>query len=113
MPIYEYKCRKCGQVTELIEGAHDDPLKKCPSCTGKVERMMSAGAFILKGTGWYATDYGTRSHDNGNGNGNGNGKGKAKEKGEPKAKDSAPASCPAASGTGAPAPACAGCPKLE
>ena len=104
MPIYEYKCRKCGQVTELLEGAHDHPLRKCPSCAGKVERMMSAGAFILKGTGWYATDYGTKSHDNGNGKGNGNGK--------PKAKEPAPASCPAASGAGAP-PACAGCPKLD
>ncbi|OIP34163.1 MAG: hypothetical protein AUK27_08230 [Deltaproteobacteria bacterium CG2_30_66_27] len=111
MPIYEYKCRKCGQVTELIEGAHDDPLKKCPSCTGKVERMMSAGAFILKGTGWYATDYGNKSHDNGNGKGKGHGKGNGK--GEPKAKEPAPASCPAASGAGAPAPACAGCPKLD
>ena len=108
MPIYEYKCRKCGQVTELIEGAHDDPLKKCPSCAGKVERMMSAGAFILKGTGWYATDYGTKSHDNGNGKGKGNGNGK----GKPKEKESAEASCPAASGAGAP-PACAGCPKLD
>ena len=102
MPIYEYKCRKCGQVTELLEGAHDDPLRKCPSCAGTVERMMSAGAFILKGTGWYATDYGTKSHDNGNGKGNG----------KPKAKEPAPASCPAASGAGAP-PACAGCPKLD
>jgi len=106
MPIYEYKCRKCGQVTELIEGAHDGPLRKCPSCAGKVERMMSAGAFILKGTGWYATDYGTRSHDNGNGKGKGNGNGK------PKAKEPAAASCPAASGAGTP-PACAGCPKLD
>ncbi|MBP2684721.1 MAG: regulatory protein, FmdB family [Deltaproteobacteria bacterium] len=54
MPIYEYRCRKCDEVTERIEGFHDDPLKKCPSCAGKVERLMSAGAFILKGTGWYA-----------------------------------------------------------
>ena len=106
MPIYEYKCRKCGQVTELIEGAHDGPLRKCPSCAGKVERMMSAGAFILKGTGWYATDYGTKSHDNGNGKGKGNGKR------EPKEKENAAASCPAASGAGT-APACAGCPKLD
>ena len=110
MPIYEYRCRKCGKVTELIEGFHDDPLKKCPACAGKVERQMSAGAFILKGTGWYATDYGSKSHDNGNGKGKGNGKGNGK--GEPKAKDTAAASCPATSGAGAPA-ACAGCPKLD
>jgi hypothetical protein len=68
--------------------------------------MMSSSAFVLKGTGWYATDYGTRSHDNGNG------KGKGKGKGEPKAKGSAEASCPAASGAEAP-PTCAGCPKLD
>ena len=106
MPIHEYQCRKCEAVAERIEGMHDGPMKKCPSCGGKVDRMMSSSAFVLKGTGLYATDYGTRSHDNGNGKGKGNGKG------EPKAKESAEASCPAASGAGAP-PACAGCPKLD
>jgi putative FmdB family regulatory protein len=106
MPIHEYKCRKCEAVAERIEGIHDKPMKKCPSCGGKVEQMISSSAFVLKGSGWYATDYGTRSHDNGNGKGKGNGKG------EPKAKESAAASCPAASGAEAP-PACAGCPKLD
>ena len=104
MPIHEYQCRKCETVVERIEGMHDGPMKKCPSCGGKVDRMISSSAFVLKGTGWYATDYGTRSHDNGNGKGNG--------KGEPKAKEPAAASCPAAAGAGAPA-ACAGCPKLD
>ena len=72
--------------------------------------MISSGAFILKGTGWYATDYGSKSHDNGNGKGKRNGKGNGKE--EPKSKEAAEPSCPAASGAGAP-PACAGCPKLD
>jgi len=81
-------------------------MKKCLSCGGKVDQMISHSAFVLKGSGWYATDYGTRSHDNGNGRGKGNGKREPKEK-------EAAASCPAASGTGAPAPACAGCPKLD
>jgi len=108
MPIHEYKCRKCEAVVERIEGMHDKPMKKCPSCSGKVDQMISSSAFVLKGTGWYATDYGAKS----NGNGNGNGKGKGNGKGEPKAKESAEVSCPAASGAGAPA-ACAGCPKLD
>ena len=112
MPIHEYQCRKCEAVVERIEGMHDGPMKKCPSCGGKVDQMISSSAFVLKGTGWYATDYGTRSHDNGNGKGKGNGKGNGKEKGEPKAAESAAASCPAASGAGAP-PNCAGCPKLD
>jgi len=106
MPIHEYQCRKCGSVAERIEGTHDRPMKKCPSCGGRVDQMISSSAFVLKGSGWYATDYGTKSHDNGNGKGKGNGKGERKEK-EPAA-----ASCPAASAAGAP-PACAGCPKLD
>ena len=103
MPIHEYQCRKCEAVAERIEGTHDRPMKKCPSCGGKVDQMISSSAFVLKGSGWYATDYGTRSHDNGNGKGKG--------KGEPKEKEPAAPSCPAASGAGA--PACAGCPKLD
>jgi putative FmdB family regulatory protein len=103
MPIHEYQCRKCESVVERIEGAHDRPMKKCPSCGGKVDQMISPSAFVLKGSGWYATDYGAKSHDNGNG------KGKGKK--EPKEKEPAAASCPAAAGAGA--PACAGCPKLD
>ena len=86
MPIYEYKCRKCEGVLERIQGLSDKPLSKCPSCGGKLERMMSPGAFVLKGNGFYATDYA--------------GKGKKAD------------SCPAASGGDAPA-ACGGCPKAS
>jgi len=110
MPIHEYKCRKCEAVVERIEGIHDKPMRKCHTCGGRVDQMISSSAFVLKGTGWYATDYGAKSHDNGNGKGKGNGDGNGK--GEPKAKEAAAASCPAASGAGAPA-ACAGCPKLD
>ena len=101
MPIYEYQCKRCSKVTEKIEGISDRRLAKCPSCGGKVERLVSPGAFILKGTGWYATDYANKG--NGNGNGRGGGKGKPAPKGE---------SCPASS-TDGPSPACAGCPKSK
>ncbi|MGH7924443.1 MAG: FmdB family zinc ribbon protein [Candidatus Binatus sp.] len=60
MPIYEYKCNKCG-VFEAIQGIKEAPLKKCPTCKSKVERQMSRGSFILKGSGWYATDYAKKS----------------------------------------------------
>ena len=56
MPIYEYKCNKCG-VFEAMQGIKEAPLRKCPTCKGKVERQISRGSFILKGSGWYATDY--------------------------------------------------------
>ena len=89
MPIYEYHCRKCDGVTEKIQGIHDPPLKKCPSCGGRMDKMMSPGAFVLKGNGWYATDYARKGSG---------GEGKAP-------------SCPA---SGEPPPAsCAGCPKAE
>jgi putative FmdB family regulatory protein len=57
MPIYEYQCDNCG-VFEVSQRITEDPLKKCPTCKGKVRRLISNTSFLLKGNGWYATDYG-------------------------------------------------------
>jgi putative FmdB family regulatory protein len=57
MPIYEYQCDHCG-VFEISQRITEDPLKKCPTCKGKVRRLISNTSFMLKGNGWYATDYG-------------------------------------------------------
>jgi len=57
MPLYEYECAKCSQVTEIIQKFSDPPLKECPECKGSVRRLMSKTSFRLKGTGWYETDY--------------------------------------------------------
>ena len=57
MPIYEYACKKCGEF-EVTQRITEDPLKKCPSCGYKVTKLISQSAFHLKGSGWYATDYG-------------------------------------------------------
>lgn len=56
MPIYEYQCPKCGTF-EVVQRITEPALKKCPTCKGKVERLMSRTSFVLKGSGWYATDY--------------------------------------------------------
>jgi len=56
MPIYEYRCRKCGTF-EVTRRITDPALKRCPTCKSKVERLMSRSSFVLKGSGWYATDY--------------------------------------------------------
>jgi putative FmdB family regulatory protein len=65
VPLYEYKCLKCGQRTEKIE-KHDGPrLKKCPKCGGKVEPMISSPSFQFKGSGWYVTDYARKSTSTG------------------------------------------------
>jgi putative FmdB family regulatory protein len=60
MPIYEYKCNKCG-VFEVMQKITEAPLKKCPTCKSKTERIISNTSFVLKGSGWYATDYAKKS----------------------------------------------------
>jgi putative FmdB family regulatory protein len=56
MPIYEYKCDKCGTF-EATQRITDKPLAKCPTCKAKVKKLISNTSFQLKGTGWYITDY--------------------------------------------------------
>jgi len=58
MPIYEYKCRKCGKEFEFFQKMTDPALKSCKHCKGPVEKLMSLSSFHLKGSGWYVTDYG-------------------------------------------------------
>ncbi len=57
MPIYEYECRRCGHRFELIQKFSDKPRKRCPECSGAVDRLISPPAIRFKGTGWYVTDY--------------------------------------------------------
>jgi putative FmdB family regulatory protein len=57
MPIYEYQCDTCG-VFEYSQRITEDPLKKCPTCKSRVRRLISNTSFMLKGSGWYVTDYG-------------------------------------------------------
>ena len=62
MPLYEYECEKCGKHFEKIEKMGGPHLKKCPSCNGRVQRLMSAPAIQFKGSGWYVTDYARSSN---------------------------------------------------
>ena len=57
MPIYEYKCRKCGNQFEVFQGISDPEVKSCKFCKGKVHKLVSLSSFSLKGSGWYVTDY--------------------------------------------------------
>jgi len=57
MPLYEYKCLKCGYVFELLQKADDPPLKKCVRCGSPVKKMLSPPTLQFKGEGWYVTDY--------------------------------------------------------
>jgi len=65
MPIYEYQCEACEHKLEMLQKISDDPLKVCPSCDEpKLNKLISAAAFRLKGSGWYETDFKTGSKKN-------------------------------------------------
>jgi len=68
MPLYEYKCDRCGKTFEVRQKFADEPLTVHEGCGGEVERLISAPALQFKGTGWYITDYG-RHHNSPAGNG--------------------------------------------
>src|SRR3954447_19638467 len=58
MPFYEYQCRACGKLTEVLQKVSDPPLKKCPECgKSQLKKLVSAPVFRLKGGGWYETDF--------------------------------------------------------
>jgi putative FmdB family regulatory protein len=75
MPIYEYNCKKCG-VFEVTQRITESPLTSCPTCQGEVARLISLTSFVLKGSGWYATDY-ARSNGKSEGSGESAGKDEA------------------------------------
>jgi len=61
MPIYEYRCSDCEQIFEEWLKTFDEAPRSCPVCGGHADRIVSNTSFVLKGGGWYVTDYGNRS----------------------------------------------------
>jgi putative FmdB family regulatory protein len=58
MPFYEYQCDSCGHTFEAMQKVSDAALKKCPHCgKARLQKLMSAPVFRLKGSGWYETDF--------------------------------------------------------
>lgn len=60
MPIYEYQCEACGQISEEIQNFSDPPLTTCKHCCGSLSKLISHSAFHLKGGGWYVSEYGNK-----------------------------------------------------
>ena len=57
MPIYEYRCLKCGKTFEALQSISAEPISKCIHCHGKTKKIVSLSSFQFKGKGWYITDY--------------------------------------------------------
>ena len=97
MPLYEYKCDKCGDVFEVRQKFSDEPLHVHEKCGGVVERLISAPAFQFKGSGWYVTDYagkkgnGSAKNESGSKDSSSDTAGKTESKSEAKPAESKPA----------------------
>ena len=66
MPIYEYKCTKCGHIFEELRSITDGEGATCPKCGAPAKKIFSGSVgFIFKGSGFYITDYKNSSNGNG------------------------------------------------
>ena len=61
MPTYEYVCKNCGHLFEIVQSMRDDPLTECPECGGELRKVFTAPSIAFKGSGFYATDHGKKS----------------------------------------------------
>lgn len=58
MPIYAYACSACGFRQDILQRLSDAPVSQCPSChEASFSKQLTAPGFVLKGSGWYATDF--------------------------------------------------------
>lgn len=57
MPLYEYRCSSCGKELEVLQRVGEPALTICPSCGGKLLKVLSAPALQFRGSGFYITDY--------------------------------------------------------
>ena len=57
MPTYHYACEKCEHEFEIEQKISDPPRKRCPKCRGAIYRVIYPVGHILKGSGFYKTDY--------------------------------------------------------
>lgn len=49
MPIFDYRCKECGEISEILLRSEDAEVR-CPSCgSGDMERLVSASRTIKMG----------------------------------------------------------------
>ena len=66
MPIYEYRCEN-GHTFEVIQSMSDDPVETCEVCGAPVERVFHPVAVHFKGSGFYTTDYKSKTSSSNDG----------------------------------------------
>ena len=88
MPTYTYQCRVCHVPTDVFHAMSAKPRVKCSSCgSGKMQKLIGTGAgIIFKGSGFYETDYKSKSGGEGKDKGNSGAKAEAKSEGASESK---------------------------
>lgn len=63
MPTYRYHCSSCDADHEIFHSIKETGARKCPDCGKKMERMIGGGGgVLLKGDGFYTTEYRSDSY---------------------------------------------------
>ena len=62
MPTYDYQCRTCGYITEVVHSMLEDGPTECERCGGRLRRVFHPTGIIFKGGGFYETDYRSESY---------------------------------------------------
>ena len=57
MPIFEFRCQDCREVSEIILSVEEELPRCCTMCGGKLQKLIHAPAIQFRGKGWYVTDY--------------------------------------------------------
>ena len=58
MPIYAYRCARCGHELDALQKLSEPALVDCPACgEPALAKKLTAPGFQLKGSGWYQTDF--------------------------------------------------------
>ena len=52
MPMYDYKCQRCGLKNELHHKWHEKPTVLCTYCNEPMSKMITSNPIHFKGKGW-------------------------------------------------------------
>ncbi len=56
MPLYDYRCARCGHTVEVRHGFEEAYQQPCEACGGPLRRVFNAAPVLFKGSGFYVTD---------------------------------------------------------
>ena len=105
MPTYDYQCRSCGTITEVVHSMFEDGPTTCERCGGELRRVFHPTGIIFKGGGFYKTDSrsassGAVAGSSGGGSGGSADSGAPAKSGEASSGDKGSSSKPSSDGAG-------------